>query len=473
MAGIVSAAAHIPYLKMERRVMGTAWGRGSLPGCRGVANSDEDSLTMAAEAAGALLAGRDRASIEGVFFASTTAPYREKQSSTLLAKALDLPDKADTVDLGNSLRSGLSALKLALSAVDGGRAASVLVAAGEQRNAYPRSDLEQLLGDAGAAVLVGGDDAPVAFLGSYNVSDEITDYWRTARDAYVKTWEARFVAGEGYLRLTAAAIKGLLAQQGLTGADIDLAVIPAPDPRAHRDLLKAAGLTAEGQAQDPLLDRLGFTGAAHPLVMLAAALEQGRPGQKILLVAYGDGAEAMLLQVNKEAAQPSLSVAAQLESRAEMNSYASFLSFREIVEPQPGEPFRLVPSATVTWRERQSLISCKGSTCLECGASAFPIERICNNCRSVDRFETFRLPDLRGRVFTFTRDNLAGRPDDPVVVQTVVQMDNGARFYGLMTDCDPARVELGMAVTLTLRRMHDLGGFHNYFWKCRPNRAGE
>ena len=88
----------------------------------------------------------------------------------------------------------------------------------------------------------------------------------------------------------------------------------------------------------------------------------------------------------------------------------------------------------------------------------------------MDNFEPVRLSGETGEVFTYSRDNLAGRPDDPVIVQTVAQMASGARFYGLMTDCDPAQVELGMPIKLTLRKLHDLGGFHNYFWKCRPLR---
>ncbi|MBU2516854.1 MAG: OB-fold domain-containing protein, partial [Proteobacteria bacterium] len=333
-----------------------------------------------------------------------------------------------------------------------------------------RSDQEQLFGDAGAAVLVGGGDAPVAYLGGYAVTDEITDVWRTQEDTYVQSWEGRFVTGEGYLRVTAQAVKGLMSQMGLKPEDIAKAIIPAPDPRSGMGILKKTGLSQAGEAVDSQLEQVGFCGAAHPLVMLAAVLEQAQPGEKILVAAYGDGAQALLFEVKAQPVLPAVSLAQQLENRRAINSYARFLSFNGLVEPQPGEPFRLVPSATVTWRERDSLLRCRGSKCQACGTAAFPIQRICDNCRSVDQFETVRLSGMAGEVFTFSRDNLAGRPDDPVVVQTVVQMENGARFYGLMTDADPTQVELGTPVRLTLRRMHDLGGFHNYFWKCRPVR---
>ena len=42
------------------------------------------------------------------------------------------------------------------------------------------------------------------------------------------------------------------------------------------------------------------------------------------------------------------------------------------------------------------------------------------------------------------------------------------RFYGMMTDCVPAQVKVGMPVGFTFRRIYDGMGIHNYFWKLRP-----
>jgi uncharacterized OB-fold protein len=50
----------------------------------------------------------------------------------------------------------------------------------------------------------------------------------------------------------------------------------------------------------------------------------------------------------------------------------------------------------------------------------------------------------------------------------VADMEGGGRFYGQVTDCDPARVKIGTPVELTFRRFHQGGGFYNYFWKLRP-----
>jgi uncharacterized OB-fold protein len=155
-------------------------------------------------------------------------------------------------------------------------------------------------------------------------------------------------------------------------------------------------------------------------------------------------------------------------------SYARFLSYKGLVEPAPGEPFRLFPSATVSWRDRNTILRCHGSRCTTCNTVTYPIQRVCPQCGSKDNFKEVPLAELEGEVFTFTLDNLAGRSDDPVVVQTVAELgDDRVRFYAMMTDCEPSQVKVGMRVGLTFRKLYDGAGMHNYFWKFRPVTRGE
>jgi len=78
MAKIASFGAYIPLFRLSRQEMGNAWGVPAVPGERAVANADEDSLTMAVAAGLDCLAGIDPSSVDGLFFATTTAPYSEK-----------------------------------------------------------------------------------------------------------------------------------------------------------------------------------------------------------------------------------------------------------------------------------------------------------------------------------------------------------------------------------------------------------
>jgi uncharacterized OB-fold protein len=210
--------------------------------------------------------------------------------------------------------------------------------------------------------------------------------------------------------------------------------------------------------------------------MLVNAMEEAAPGDLLLLANYADGADAMLFNVTdriEELKNQQRSVKDYLREKTLLSSYARFLSYKGLVETVPGEPFRLMPSATVSWRDRKSILRCHASRCSACGKTTFPVQRVCYHCHAKDQFKEVPIAHLKGEVFTFTLDNLAGRSDDPVVIQTIADLgEDKIRFYGMMTDCDPSEVNIGMPIDLTFRRIYDGAGMHNYFWKCRPVRNG-
>ena len=81
------------------------------------------------------------------------------------------------------------------------------------------------------------------------------------------------------------------------------------------------------------------------------------------------------------------------------------------------------------------------------------------------------LPSLPWRSLGTALDNLAGRSDDPLVPQLVIESElEKARIYSLMTDFDAKEIKIGMPVEMTFRRIYEGAGMYNYFWKCRPVR---
>src|SRR5215813_2920090 len=152
MVGITAYGAYVPMLRLP---LGKPGGPE-----RAVANWDEDAVTMAVAAAIDCLRGVERASVDGVVFASTSYAFKEKQGAAIVAKALDLRRDVFTTDVGDSLRAGTTALRTAADAVKAGTARRVLVVAGDTRMAAPRTALEANIGDGAAAFLVG--DADVA-----------------------------------------------------------------------------------------------------------------------------------------------------------------------------------------------------------------------------------------------------------------------------------------------------------------------
>lgn len=475
MAGILSCGAYIPLWRLPRDAIAAAWGSASSGGERSVANNDEDSLTMATEAAIDCLACADRDKVDGLYFASTTSPYREKECSTLVAAALDLRTDIITADFGNSLRAGTAALKAAFDAVASGSAGQVLVTAADCRMGYPRSNHEQAFGDGAAALLVGNADRPpVTMEGRQSISNELYDVWRLDKDAYVRSWEERFITEHGYAENMERAISMLVKQTGVSIQDLSKAVLYAPTARAQQRLARSLGLDVKTQVQDLLISDVGITGCAHALLMLVAALQEVKAGDRVLVASYGSGCDAFLLGVTDALETSSTGMATvrrHINSRRTLPTYTRYLSYRGLLEPQPGEPFRLFPAATTSWRERDWAIRMHGSQCRSCSTVTFPIERVCYHCRSKDDFDEVRLSDKKARVFTYTLDNLAGRSDDPTVPQIGVEFDfQNARTYLLMTDCDPGEVKVDMPVDMTFRRLYEGAGMYNYFWKCRPIR---
>src|SRR5215468_7066296 len=107
MVGITSYGAYVPMFRLPFGAI-SGGGRKASGGSgeRAVANFDEDSVTMGIAAAVSCLEGIDRASVDGVLFASTSYAYKEKQAASLVAKALDLGREVVTADFSDSLRAG-------------------------------------------------------------------------------------------------------------------------------------------------------------------------------------------------------------------------------------------------------------------------------------------------------------------------------------------------------------------------------
>ncbi len=475
MAGIISYGAYIPLWRLARDAVAEAWGSGSIRGERSVANNDEDTITMSIEAAVDCSAGLEREEIDGLYFASTTSPYKEKECSTLVAMATDLKPEIITADFANSLTAGTAALRAALDAVVSGSARQILVTASDCRLGYPGSNYEQTFGDAAVALLISNTDEPAVVVeSSYSLSNELYDVWRLDKDIYVQSWEDRFIIEHGYIENMERAISGLLQKRTLSIQDISKAVLYAPTLRAQQRLARRLGFDVNMQLQDLLINDLGITGCAHALLMLVAALEEAKAGDKILVASYGSGCDAFLLSVTEQIEKVKdnrRGVKGFLDSKRPLPSYVKYLSYRGLLDPKPGEPFRLFPAATTSWRERNWAIRMHSSKCKNCGTVTFPIERICYKCRSKDNYEEVRLSDCKARVFTFTLDNLAGRSDDPTIPQVGVEFDcQNTRTYLPMTDCDPSQVTVDMPVEMTFRRLYEGAGMYNYFWKCRPVR---
>lgn len=472
MAGIVSYGAYIPIYRLSRDTLSAVWGSGLGAGERAVASGDEDSITMAVEAAIDCLSGRERQSVDGLYFASTTSPFREKQCASIVAAATDLREQIITTDFANSLRAGTSAINAGIDAIKAGSAKELLVAASDSRLPPPDSALEPLFGDGAVAVLLGNSEVAVEIEASSTSSSSFIDLWRTEKDSYPRIWEERFVLDEGYLKIMPKAVSAFLKQCGLTTSDFAKAVFYAPDVRSHNRMTRLLGFDAKTQVQSPMFGQVGNTGAAFGLMMLVAALEEAKPGDRIFFANYSDGVDIYALRVTDqiEKLRDKRGIKRHLASKMMLPNYGKYLHYRNMLEWEADlRPARRT-ALTILWREHKGILSLHGYKCKSCGGIQYPQRRICQYCQTKDNFEDIRLSDKKGTLFTYSMDERAYELDLPKVI-SVIDIDGGGRFYTSLTDRDISKVEVGMTVEFTFRKLYDALSIHNYFWKVRPVRC--
>jgi hydroxymethylglutaryl-CoA synthase len=481
MKGIVSYGGYLPTYRISRelvfRSMGWLNQASYIKGERSMANYDEDSVTMAVASAMNCLEGHEGSNVGGLYFATTTSPFRERGCADIIRTALDLSSHIKTADFSGSTGAGTSALIAALNGIDANHGDELLLCASDVRLGKPGSTQELAFSDGAVSLLLGGDGVIADYKGSFSVSYDFPDHWRTEEDRTDRAWEDRFSREEGYRQFIPEAISGLLNEHHIQVQDIAKVIFPGTYPRDHAAICRRMGFD-EGQVQDHLMNVMGNTGTPYPLMLLIASLEEARPGDRLVVAGYGNGSDALLFQVTEEIERVqgrARGMRVYLESKEELSSYEKYLAFRNLITPEGGIRAEAIPftAMSLVWRDRREIAGLCGTRCKRCGTPQFPAQRVCVNpdCGAIDEMEPYRFSHRRGKIFSFTTDLLAFTPHPPGIYG-VIDFDGGGRFWFDITDCDPDSIEIGMPVELTFRRRYvdERGGIVGYFWKAVPIR---
>jgi hydroxymethylglutaryl-CoA synthase len=453
--GIAGAAVYLPHRRLDLGTIAPVAGGGGGKGTRTVAGYDEDTTTMAVEAARGLRRDLSGGEPQTLWFSTTTPAYADKTNATAIHAALRLEPQVGAFDAVGSVRSGVGLLTAALAGQG-----SHLVVTADQRSGLPGGPDESTFGDGAVALLVAdAAEQPLlaTVLGQGRVTEEFLDRWRAPGDPRSRAWEERF--GETrYVPLGVAAWEDALKDADLVADQIDLVALAGTHTRAVAALAKKLGL-GDRQVGADLLPRLGNLGAAQPALGLAAALEGATPGQVIALVVLADGADVLLFRAGDAVTSwsPSRSVAAQAAGGAPID-YGTYLRWRGLLSVEPPrrpEPAR--PSASAAGRSASWKFGFVGSAD-EQGEVHLPPQPA--DAAAVP------MSEATGTIATFTVDRLAYSPSPPVVF-AVVDFDGGGRLPVELTDVDVDQVRIGARVELTFRRLFTADGIHNYFWKAR------
>jgi 3-hydroxy-3-methylglutaryl CoA synthase len=483
MTGITSYGAYIPRLRLQRKAVAqaNAWFApnmmGAARGERSMANWDEDAVTMSVEAARDCIPAqdpiKDRAFVDGLYFASTTMPFSDRQNAGIVAGALSLGSGITSFDISSSQRAGTSALLAALDGVASGRVKAPLVVAGEKRKARAASSQELAYGDAAAAFTLGKDKVIAKFLGSHSVTLDFVDHFRGGDEDYDYGWEERWIRDEGYSKIVPAAIKTLLEKSGVSGGDIAHLILPCPFAKLDQALAKQSGIDP-AKVRDNLSSNVGDTGAAHALLMLAHALESAKPGDKILIVQFGQGCDVLLFEMTPEISSiKRRGVSGSLARRKEETNYNKYLGFNGLIELEKGMRAEVDKrtALTVLYRKNDMITGLVGGKCRVCGTGQFPRTRICvnPNCKAVDSQDPYSFADQQGTILSWSADFLTYSMSPPNHYGMITFADGG-RFMADITDVDQGQIDSGTKVKMVFRMKDrdEKRGFIRYFWKAVP-----
>jgi len=464
LAQLLAYGTYIPHYRLTRSAIAAALRTGGGRGWRAVASFDEDSTSMAVEAARRACRRSDVRPL-ATYLATTSPAYLDKTNACVVNSALGMDVAAFAMDVGAAVRGGVGAL---IAAHDAPR--PTLAVLSDVRGGLSGSADEREGGDGAAAFLFGPGPGIADVIGIGAATGEFLDRWRLPADPGSRSWEDRF--GESvYLPLAHAALTDALKAAGAGPQDVRHAVITGINRRAVARFAREAGFAREVTSDDAL--GIGNAGTAQPGLLLADVLDRVGPDELIAVTLLADGATTLLLRttlalVEQRNSAPDETVRTQAAAGDDRLDYTTYLTWRGLLTREPPRrPDPDAPAAPPSYRNETWKYHLVASQCDTCGTRQLPPARACVSCGQVDRMSAVPMADARATVTTFAVDMLAYTPSPPLVA-VVLDFDGGGRLRCQLADADPGSVAVGDRVEMTFRRMTTARGIHNYFWKARP-----
>ena len=462
--GIAGLGGYLPLLRQDRKLAAREFSWSGLPlprsGRRSVAGWDEDPLTMAVEASRGLLQ-HPPATLR---FVSTSAYFTDRAQSATMLDALALPPSVRTADLANSRRAATTAL---LDALLGGCDEHVVAA--EKREVATGSAAHLAYGDGAAAVRTGAD-AAARLIGHASLTRDLIDRYTSRDHPAPYAYEERFVRDLAVDQLLVPAIAAACRAAGIEPADIAHAACAEPVSNCWTTAARRLKCTAPNHCQT-LAEAAGDLGVAHPLFGLGLALAAARPGDRVLVVGFGSGVDALVFEVSAKV-PGAAEMAASLREGQEIANITRFLNLTGAVALDWGMRAEFEQKAQATVLERVGrdtigFIGGRDSTGnVQFPKSATPVNPALG---APEALEDVRLADEEATIVSVTADRLNFSPDPPFDFG-LVQFTNGARVLMEMVDRPPGGFKVGDRVRMRLRikSANARLGFRTWFWKAAP-----
>jgi len=454
---LLGVGAAAPTLRLAASEVAGAWGGGGR-GAVAVCDADEDSLTLAWQAAVDALAaaGVSAGALSGLWWGTARPPFAEGPSHAFLSTALGLAPTAAGLLCSGSPHAGMEALLAAWDAVAAGHAEIALVVASDALVPGVGTAGEFSTGAGAAAFVLGpaegsgaggnGSGPAARLVGRRSRVMAVVDRYRgDGESATGDVYDGRLFREEVFLPLMTA-----------VGRDLE-AVTPAPTAWAMTDPDGKLAPAVAKRLGGPLVSAavravLGDTGAAAALLGVVQGCGSTATPGALGTIGYGGGrATAVVVEVTR--AVPGADIAGERLHGGRAVSYIQAIRARGQLEPM-SDPIQmgLPPAGAAFVRGNVEMLGFQGARCRDCGTISTPpsIHPRCNGCGGGD-LEIVGLA-RRGRVQTFVVNQTMPPPFQAPLPMVVVDLDDGARIMvqGASVDSDVLAIDDEVALALRL-----------------------
>jgi hydroxymethylglutaryl-CoA synthase len=316
MVGIITYGVYIPRFRIRVDEIARVWGTNSdeITGGLGVFEKsvpdlDEDTATIAVEAARAAMARRpiDPEEVGAVYVGSESHPYAVKPTACTVGEAIRATPEMTAADYEFACKAGTAGIQTCMGLVSSGMIRYGMAIGSDVAQGAPGDALEYTAAAGGAAFLI-GNERPIAEIHhTCSFTTDTPDFWRREGQNY-PMHGGRFTGDPGYFRHVQGAARMLFEKMGTSPSDYDFCVFHQPNAKFPKRVAQILGFSAKQLKPGLVVPRLGNTYSGSSMIGLAATLDQASPGDRIFVTSFGSGAgsDAFDIEVTGEIGDPAV-----------------------------------------------------------------------------------------------------------------------------------------------------------------------
>jgi hydroxymethylglutaryl-CoA synthase len=342
MVGIISYGVYIPRFRIKVGEIARVWGANAddITGGLGVKSKsvpdlDEDTATIAVEAARSALARRhiDPASIGAVYVGSESHPYAVKPTACTVGEAIGATPCMTAADFEFACKAGTAGIQTCMGMAKSGMITYGIAIGSDVAQGAPSDALEYTAAAGGAAYVIGNDDPIAVIHHTCSYTTDTPDFWRREGQDYPRHG-GRFTGEPAYFKHVLSATRGILAKTGYKPSDFRYAVFHMPNGKFPLQAGKELGFKKEQLDTGWIVNTMGNTYSGSSPTGLAAVLDVAAPGDLILITSFGSGAgsDSFVLKATgllPERQGRAATVRSMLDGSRRYLTYGEYAKFRE------------------------------------------------------------------------------------------------------------------------------------------------